>query len=225
MPKNSNVGTSGASRHPMPRATPETLSNRKPRNIVTPRGRGVRGYFPSRKAPKPLKYESLVECDVLRMLEVATPPKILETQPCVLNLRDGAAMFRYTPDIEVKTEEARFFIEVKHTEWFDDADHAAKLRKIVLGMRTAGLVLVPIRCRDVRENDLQQELQILLRERPAPGRYRSDIDASVWDPLGQFVPPKEFSERWSEAKRICDELLKRLMRRDPDELFPVDNHH
>ncbi len=224
MPKFSNVGTSGTSRLAMPRATPETLSNRKPRNIVTPRGRGARGYFPSRKALKPLKYESLVECDVLRTLEIATLPKILATQPCVLNLKDGDTTFRYTPDIVVETERARFFIEVKHAEFLDDPDHAAKLRKIVQGMRSAGLVIVPILSRDVRENDLQLELEILTRERPAPRRYRGDIDASVWDPLGCVVPSMELSERWSEAKRICDELLSRLMRRDPDELFPVDSH-
>ncbi|MBY4708595.1 hypothetical protein K6V18_26535 [Ralstonia insidiosa] len=224
MPKFSNVGTSVTSRHAMPPGMPETLSNRKPRNIVTPRGRGARGYFPSRKSPKPLKYESLIECDVLRTLEIATLPKVLATQPCVLNLQDGDTTFRYTPDIEVETERARFFVEVKHTEFLDDADHAAKLRKIVQGMRSAGLVLVPILCRDVRENDLQRELEILIRERPAPRRYRGDIDAGVWDPFGRVVPSKEFSERWSEAKRICDELLRRLMRRDPDELFPVDSH-
>ena len=223
MSKLPNFGISGASRHTMPQSATEMLSGRKPRNIVTPRGRGARGYFPSRKAPKQLKYESLVECDVLRTLEIATLPKILETQPRVLNLYDGAAKFRYTPDIEVKTEEASFFVEVKHTECLDDAGHAVKLRKIVLGMRTAGLVLVPVLCCDVRENDLQQELQTLLRERPAPGRYRSDIDASVWDPLGRVVPSKDFNERWTKAKRICDELLRRLMRRDPDELFPVSH--
>ena len=223
MSKFSNVGTSGATWHAKPWSTTEMLSSRKPRNIVTPRGRGARGYFPSRKAPKPLKYESLIECDVLRTLEIATLPKILATQPCVLNLEDGDTTFRYTPDIEVETERARFFIEVKHTEFLDDTDHAAKLRKIVQGMRSAGLVLVPILCRDVRENDLQQELQTLIRERPAPRRYRDNIDASVWDPLGRVVPSNEFSERWSEAKRICDELLGRLMRRDPDELFPVVN--
>lgn len=202
---------------PLPR------SNRKPRNVVTPSGRGARGYFPSRKAPQPLKYESLIELDVLRTLDIATLPKILATQPCVLNLNDGETAFRYTPDIQVKGEDAHFFIEVKHAEFLDDADHAAKLRKIVRGMRSAGLVLVPILCSDVRQSDLQRELEVLIRERPAPRRYRSDIDASVWDPLGRVAPSREFSERWERAKRICDELLRRLMRRDPDELFPVSS--
>ncbi|WP_316682274.1 hypothetical protein [Ralstonia flaminis] len=168
-----------------------------------------------------MKYESLIELDVLRTLDVATLPKILATQPCVLNLNDGEIAFRYTPDIEVKGDDAHFFIEVKYAEFLDDADHAAKLRKIVRGMRSAGLVLVPILCSDVRESDLQRELEVLIRERPAPRRYHSDIDASVWDPLGRVVPSREFCERWTEAKRICDELLSSLLRRDPDELFPA----
>lgn len=205
------------------KAIAEMLSGRRPRNVVTPKGRGARGHFPSRKAPKHLKYESLIEQDVLRVLEIATLPKVLGTQPCVLNLRCDLKAFRYTPDVEVTTDTDRFFVEVKDESALSDEDGVLELRRIIRGMREGGLLLVPILSSDVREGGLQAELEILIRERPAPGRYRDGIDASLWDPLGEIRPSKGLSERWFEAKRTCDELLQRVMRRDPDDLLPAIN--
>lgn len=200
-------------------APTEAMRTRRPRNIVTPSGRGARGYFPSRKAPKPLKFESLVEQDVLRVLEISTLPKILATQPFVLTLQVDGEQSRYTPDVEITTSEGRILLETKDDSTLVREHNLARLRRVIDGMRGTSHAFVLVFSSDVRRSGLQHELEVLLRERPAPGRYRDDVDTSLWDPLGEVEPSKEMAVRWAEAKRTCDELLRRVMGRDPDELI------
>ncbi|MGR2682423.1 hypothetical protein [Chromobacterium haemolyticum] len=209
--------------HRIAKAIAAMTSDRQPRDIVTRKGRRARGPIPSRKAPKHLQYESLVEEAVLHVLEVATLPKVLNTQPRVITLQSDKKPFRYTPDVEVETETMCFFVEIKDNSILADKAAALELREIIELMRQGGLLLVPILERDVKQNGLLDELRELNRLRPAPGRYRDDIDASLWDPLGRIQPPEDIKKRWEEAKRLCDELLQRVMRRDPDDLFPIIN--
>lgn len=210
---------SGAAEDSGANASTESTPTRRPRNIVTPSGRGVRGYFPSRKAPKPLKFESLVEQDVLRVLEISTLPKVLATQPCVLRLRADGVACRYTPDAQVTTSEGAFLLEAKDDSALGRQDSLERLRRVISGIRGSEHHFVLILRSDVRRLGIQQELEILLRERPAPGRYIQNVDTSLWDPHGKVEPSDEMAARWAEAKRICDELLRRVMGRDPDELI------
>lgn len=195
------------------------VSKRKVRNIVTVSGRGVRGYYPSRKAPKRLKYESLIEEAVLRVLDVSTLIKTIETQPCVLNLPGSPATLRYTPDIKISVANKSSFIEVKADRSLSDQKTVLRLREIVGRMRLEGTPLILILESDVHAVGLQQELKVLLRGRPAPGRYRSDLDTSAWDPADRRRPDPETLQRWHAAQRVCNELLERVMRRDPDDLL------
>lgn len=74
---------------------------------------------------------------------------------------------------------------------------------------------------DVRANGLQRDLKLLQRDRPARGRWRGGIDPAAWDPECSTEVPEHLRELWWNAKRECDALLKRVMRRDPDELFSI----
>ncbi len=193
--------------------------NRSVRRIVTRRGKGVRGNFPSRKAPKRLQFESLVEERVLRVFEVSSLPRVIRTQPCVLELPGDTAPLRYTPDVQTQICEEQHFFESKADGFVCNEEERDRIKNVARRMRQQGFNFTLILDGDVRLNGLQEELTELLRERPLVGRYRDDIDANAWDPLSRHVPDAEMERRWLYAQRVCDELLARVMKRDPDDLI------
>jgi len=74
---------------------------------------------------------------------------------------------------------------------------------------------------DVREPGLQTELKELLRDRPSAGLRRRTMDTELWDPLEKTKPDAQTLRRWREAQKTCDELLDRVMRRDPDDYIQI----
>lgn len=197
-------------------------SSRRPRRIVTVSGRGVRGIFPSRKSAKPAQYESLVEEMALRFLEVAPSVNSIATQPQVFEYSDGAYRRRYTPDVAIKTINGTAFLEVK-----DDASIAsyspatARLKAATRYFRQRGEHFHLVLRSDLIADDLHDRLQLLLSVRPMRGRYRPNIDATLWDPENETQPSGEVRQQWKSAKRECDALLQRIMKRDPDDLLPI----
>ncbi|ACA89195.1 MULTISPECIES: TnsA endonuclease N-terminal domain-containing protein [Burkholderia cepacia complex] len=197
-------------------------SSRRTRRIVTVSGRGVRGIFPSRKSAKPAQYESLIEEMALRFLEVAPSVKSIATQPQIFEYSDGASRRRYTPDVAIETTNGTAFLEVK-----DDASLTSHSRATVrlraanryLRQRSERFHLV-LRS-DLIANNLQRQLELLLNVRPMRGRYRPNIDATLWDPENGTHPSAEVQQQWESAKQECDALLHRIMKRDPDDLLPA----
>ena len=197
-------------------------STRRVRKIVTPSGRRPRGAFPSRKSEIPVKYESLIEKMTLRVLEVAPSVRKFVTQPRVFEFHDASGKRRYTPDIAVTTDGYDILIEVKDDSFSLDSESVRRLRGVVEHLRNEGLTLVFVLRSDVQQNGLQNKLELLLRDRPARGRYRDDIDTTLWDPEIGTCPTPDLQQLWESAKRECDELLQRVMRRDPDDLLRID---
>ncbi len=196
--------------------------SRRPRRIVTVSGRGVRGIFPSRKSAKPAQYESLIEAMTLRFLEVAPAVTAITTQPQVFEYSDGTCRRRYTPDVAIETTNGTAFLEVK-----DDASLAShsratvRLRAASRYLRQRGERFHLVLRSDLIANGLQDRLQLLLSARPMRGRYRLNIDATLWDPENGTHPSTEVQQQWKSAKRECDALLQRIMKRDPDDLLPI----
>jgi hypothetical protein len=191
------------------------------RKIVTVSGRGPRGPFPSFKASERLQYESLVEEDALRVLEVASSASMLRTQPEVLVLNVQSEQFRYTPDVALSWNGASHFLEVKGNHFVKSTKTVKRLWQIRTAMRAAGLSWSLVLESDLRAGGLQVELKDLLRMRPVPGRQRNDLDYRAWDPLNGVPPDDVTGTRWARAKVECDALLKRVMHRDPGDLLPV----
>lgn len=197
-------------------------SSRRPRRIVTVSGRGVRGTFPSRKAAKSAEFESRVEEMALRLLEVAPLVKSITTQPHVFEYSDGSRKRRYTPDLAIETLDGASLLEVKDDETLTtDSEEVERTRAAVRYLRQRGCRIHIVLRADLVADDLQTRLELLLRERPLRGRYRPNIDATLWDPERGTVPPLDVQRQWEDAKRQCDELLHRIMKRDPDDLLPV----
>jgi|GEM_PF-3125826 len=197
-------------------------SARRPRRIVTVSGRGVRGIFPSRKAGESAKFESLVEEMALRFLEVAPLVKSIKTQPHVFEYLDGSRKRRYTPDVAIETLDGVSFLEVKDDETLTtDSEEVERIKAAVRYFRPRGGRLHIVLRADLIADDLQRRLELLLRERPLRGRYRANIDATLWDPERSTVPSADVQRQWQDAQRQCDDLLGRIMKRDPDDLLPV----
>ncbi len=206
----------------MPTSLVTPCSLRQPRRIVTVSGRGVRGFFPSRKSAKPVQFESLIEEMTLRLLEVAPSVRSITTQPGVIEYLDGWQKRRYTPDVEIATDHGTSFIEVKDDLALSPHSEAAvRIRAAVRYLRqNSGRLHIVLRS-DLIANDLQLHLAHLLRQRPLRNRYRPDIDCTLWDPESGTEPSAAVQQQWEEAKRECDELLGRIMGRNPDDLLPV----
>ena len=199
---------------------PGLISRRKVREIVTISGAGVRGYFPTYKGER-LKFESLVEEDTLRIKECSTLVERLITQPCVLQLAAEGKQFRYTPDTLATISGKDYFVEVKADCFRKNAKTVRRLRNIVAHMRREGIPFILVTEGDVRANGLQEELKALLRVRPAPRRFDPDIDSCNWDPRNLSAADPDLMQRWRKAQQVCDDLIVRLIRRDPDTYLDV----
>ncbi|WP_250537632.1 MULTISPECIES: hypothetical protein [unclassified Caballeronia] len=196
---------------------------RRVRRIVTRSGRGVRGVFPSRKSSKPAEFESLAEEMALLVLEIATSITHIETQPTVFEFCDSDASRRYTPDIATQSAVGTTYFEVKYDKALaPDGDTVTRLRRAVNHLRGEGHVLRFLLESELAASHLPNKIRELLRARPPRGRYRANIDPTLWDPECGTSPGPAMLERWQSAQRQCDELLARVMRRDPDDLLPAE---
>lgn len=207
---------------------PQTIMNRPPtrdpRRVVTVSGIGVRGRFPSRKSPSAVHFESRIENMALLFLETASTVKSIATQPRVFEYMDGTRRRRYTPDVAIKigTTNQPVYIEVKDDGAFVRSAKATdRMRAAIRHLRGRGESLNIVFRSDLVADDLQVKLELLFRARPRRTRYRSDIDATLWDPENGTSPSVEIQQQWEGAKRQCDDLLRRVMKRDPDDLLPV----
>lgn len=198
-------------------------SNLKPRPVVTPMGNRARGNVPSFKTPLRIgernRFESLVEDDVCRVLEVASSVVHYVTHPYVIDLSLGGGRHDYTPDAEVTMVETLALAEAKGDYWLTVESARKTLAKNARKLKQLGIPFFLLLESDIRADGLQDELKLLLRERPACNPRRRDLDPSQWDPSGRTLPTGEQLRRWREAQKECDALLDRVMRRDPDQIL------
>lgn len=198
------------------------ISDRKPRRVVTPSGHRARGHFPSLKSRETL-FESLVEEDALRVLEVAPSVLTVRTHPFVLRLKhpspERTSPLHYTPDSLVVLTDTSLVVEVKGDWLLKLPEARERLRQTLRALRIHDVPFALLTESDVRPAGLQLELKKLLRERPVGARIRSKVDATAWDPTGAVQPSGDMLRRWRAAQQECDALLDRVMRRDPDELI------
>lgn len=87
------------------------------RKIITRSGRGFRGRYPSIKCGRMVAYESLLERDVILLLEFSSAVVSYREQPELVFYSDGDSTKKYYPDVEVVlTSGATVHVEVKPSE-------------------------------------------------------------------------------------------------------------
>lgn len=216
MPK--KLSTRLLSRPQLSKLLPQLKSPRKPSRVITPGGITHRGSPSSWKCQSPC-FQSLVEEDCQRVAEIASSVTSYETHSLTFELGTSERSFRYTPDLILWFGDSGAVCEVKPRSKLSSRKTATRLKEVIDRLDHHGIPLVLMLDTDVRAHNLQRMLLLLQRDRPVRGPFQSDIDASQWDPLGRSAGSAEVLARWKCAQRICDELLHRVMRRDPGELF------
>lgn len=189
-------------------------SPRKVRPVVTPSGKRARGFFPSIKSVGRARFESLLEQDVLRVIEVGRLVKRFRTHPVVLAL-PGERVMHYTPDAQIESDMGGALLETKATFFLKNPVSRDRLLAVSERLAAQKVPFVLVHEQDVQTPGLQNELKELLRLRPVIGRRRGGINPDSWDPSGCSTCNFEIERRWRAAQAQCDELLQRLMRRDP----------
>ena len=197
-------------------------SKRKVRPVVTPSGHRARGHLPTNKWGR-ARYESLLEKGALRIFEVSSQVRIFRTHPYVLALPSDGHILYYTPDAVVEARQTGYLVEVKAAYFLRQAASRERLMEILARLKVQRLQLVLMSECDVYAPGLQEELIELLSRRPLVGRYRPGIDTTRFDPLGRQPVCMELVRRWNAAKSECDDLLSRVMKRDPDDLIVACN--
>jgi hypothetical protein len=196
-------------------------SARKPARVVTFGGKSPRGN-PAVWKCESAHFQSLVEEDCQRVIDVASSVTSFETHPFVLELGTADAPFRYTPDLLIWFGDEGAVVEIKPASKLASAKVNARLKEQLRRLKRHGIDLCLLLDTDVRDGGLQEQLKILQRYRPVRGRHREGVDANAFDPLGLGSPSEELIVRWAEAQKVCSELLARVMRRDPGELLSVE---
>lgn len=198
----------------------ELTSRHSPAKVVTARGLAPRGVPAVWKCEAP-RYQSLIEEDCARVVDIASSIAAFETHPAKLELGTAEEPLAYTPDLLLWSADWGAVVEVKPAEKLSCSRTATRLKRVADRLRRHGIPLCLLLDTDIRAHGLQTTLKLLQRERPVRGRYRADVDATLWDPHGRTPGSAEQLARWQYAQQVCDDLLRRVMRRNPDDLLTV----
>src|SRR5712692_4783881 len=80
---------------------------------VSHRGNNTIGRFPSLKMKRMISFESLIECDLLYLLDYEPEVERFDEQPLTIAYPDGPALRHYTPDFHVVRSQHNLLIECK----------------------------------------------------------------------------------------------------------------
>jgi hypothetical protein len=80
---------------------------------VSHRGNNIIGRFPSLKMKRMISFESLIECDLLYLLDYEAEVERFQEQPLTIEYPDGPILRHYTPDFHVIRSHHNLLIECK----------------------------------------------------------------------------------------------------------------
>ena len=145
----------------------------KARQLVTRSGGRGRGRFPTSKASAPQPYESQLELQAMRVLELASSVQTFTSQPARMRLADAPAL-KYTPDLAAVLNDGRqCLLEVKPARMFLEPRILARMTEVSLLYRQIG-----------------QELHFLLDSdlHPSPSHRTRLQDALYWSSRRRAFP-------------------------------------
>lgn len=195
----------------------------KARRLVTRSGRRSRGRFPTAKAAGPQPYESQLELQGMRLLELATSVKSFTSQPARTRLADAPAL-KYTPDLAaVLQDDQQCLLEVKPARMFLDTRILARMTEVARLYQQLGQELHFLLDSDLHPTSthgalLRDALHWAGRARPFPGVAISEGEAPTEDadaaPTEAVCPPAGFAPMDLAAiKADCDRILHRALNR------------
>lgn len=90
------------------------------------RGRNIIGYFPSIKMKRMINFESLIERDLIYLLDYEQQVEQFWEQPLTIEYRKEGQKRKYTPDFHVLYAGRNVLLECKPWQLVDDADNQIK---------------------------------------------------------------------------------------------------
>lgn len=134
------------------------------RKVVTRRGRGFRGYFPSQKLGRMVAWESLHERDAILLLEFCREVVSYQEQPTVIQYFDGHQMREYYPDFEVLLEDQRrIHLEIKSSTQVAKPKVAKKLRAIAAHYQSRDQLFQILTEKELRREPLLTNVRALIK--------------------------------------------------------------
>lgn len=146
------------------------------RKVITRRGRRFRGYFPSKKLGRMVAWESLVERDVILLLEFSPGVLSYREQPVLVQYHDGPDIRAYYPDFEVVFIDGQsIHVEVKTAQDLAKPVIQKKYRTIAADYARRQRGFRIISDQDLRCGELQKNLWTLasihrIGDRPSDSR-------------------------------------------------------
>lgn len=135
------------------------MLSRKP---ITRSGRGFRVKYPSAKLGRMVECESLLEADVVHLIEFSSVVVSYREQPIRIEYWDEDRMREYFPDFElVLTDGSCIHLEVKPTEALRKPLVAAKLRAIATHYIERGQTFRIVTEQEARREPLRSNLRRL----------------------------------------------------------------
>lgn len=132
------------------------------RKVVTRRGRGFRGNFPSRKLSRMVAGESITELDAMLLLEFSPGVLSYQEQPILVRYRDGDFVRDYYPDFEVSfTTGEVMHLEIKTAKELANPIAQAKYRAIAADYARRQHGFRILTDKEIRQGQLYENLTLL----------------------------------------------------------------
>lgn len=180
------------------------------RRVITRSGRHFRGRYPSRKLGRMVAFESLIERDVILLLEFSRGVQSYQEQPERIVYSDGQTMREYYPDFEAKLASGpRVHIEVKPSAKLDSPKIAKKLQQIATHYaQHRDEYFRVITELDARKEPLHTNLKTLspLRAKPAasPQDFPVRLHGKPWHVLEASVGRAVLLKQVALGNLVCD---------------------
>lgn len=150
------------------------------RKVVTRSGRGIRGYFPSRKMRCMVPWESLLERDAILLFEFSPGVQSYRAQPELILYTHGDETRRYFPDFEISTASGiNVQIEVKTSTQLTKPKLAEKYRAIAGHYQFAGRQFRILTELEIRREPLHANLKMLMRHYRQDGELASSLSQAT----------------------------------------------
>lgn len=146
------------------------------RKVVRPTGRGVRGYFPSRKMGRMIAWESLLERDAILRFEFSSAIIRYEEQPQHVYYEQDGVTREYIPDFELIFDTGEVMhIEVKPSNKLKEPENAKKYAAIAEHYVAIGMPFRILSEKEIRSQPSLTNLQRLARYLPRDTEENLDL--------------------------------------------------
>lgn len=152
----------------------------KARKVVTRSGRKFKGLFPSKKLPRNVEWESLLERDAILLFEFSQGIVSYQEQPEMIEYEQDGEMRKYYPDFSVTLKSGEIiYYEVKPASQFSKPAMQKKYAAIKHHFDSLGKSFKLLLDNRIRMEPRLSNLKILATARCRPEDFAYYVDTSI----------------------------------------------